>query len=148
MLFRSVGEVVRLEDFSPEQVSGLNRLHADPLDGGQVSRLCEILGGHPYLIRRALYEIARSPKEITPDLLLAWALEDQGPFRDHLRHHWLNLERQPRLIEPLREIALGRPCDDENAFYRLESAGLVRRLHGHVVPRCLLYGEYFRTRLR
>jgi len=144
----NVGQVIRLEDFSQDQVCELNRLHAAPLEPGRIARLCEILGGHPYLIRRALYEISQAPHDVTPEALLALALEDQGPFRDHLRHHWLNLERQPQLAESLREIALGRDCDDEDAFYRLESAGLVKRQQGRVVPRCLLYGEYFRTRLR
>jgi hypothetical protein len=143
----NVGQVLRLEDFSAEQVSELNRLHAEPVRGDSLVRLGEILGGHPYLIRRALYEIAQAPGRITPESLLEMALADQGPFRDHLRHHWLNLERQPRLAESLREIARGRTCDDESVFYRLEGAGLVKRQEGRVVPRCLLYGEYFRTRL-
>jgi hypothetical protein len=144
----NVGEVVRLEDFTQEQVVELNRLHGEPLTADRIPRLCEILGGQPYLIRRALFEIAQVPAKTSPELLLSWALEDKGPFRDHLRHHWLNLERQPRLAESLREIVFGRPCDEESAFYRLESAGLVKRERGRIVPRCLLYGEYFRTRLR
>ena len=42
----------------------------------------------------------------------------------------------------------GRALNDELAIYRLQAVGLVRREGQKVTPRCDLYGEFFRDRLR
>ena len=51
----NVGEVIELTDFTPEQVADLNRRHGSPLNADQERQLMALLGGHPYLVRRALY---------------------------------------------------------------------------------------------
>ena len=52
------------------------------------------------------------------------------------------------LIPALRQVVDGRTLNDELAIYRLQALGLVRRDGHKVAPRCELYGEYFRERLR
>jgi hypothetical protein len=144
----NVGEVLALEDFSPEQVEDLNRRHRSPLFPQEVRRLVDLVAGHPYLTRKALYLIAGRQPTLSPDELFQQAAEDSGPFGDHLRYYLLRLQEKPELIEALLDVVHRHGCDDVVRAHRLEGAGLVKRQAGKVVPRCLLYEEYFRERLK
>ncbi|MBN1994605.1 MAG: AAA-like domain-containing protein [Anaerolineae bacterium] len=143
----NVGEIIELPDFTPEQVADLNRRHGAPLGPAEEEQLMALLGGHPYLVRRALYMVAN--KRLTIDELFSRATDDNGPFGDHLRHHSFRLHGQPELVEGLRQVIHHNTCPDERVFFRLRGAGLVRRPAGGgaVLPRCQLYANYFRERL-
>jgi hypothetical protein len=54
----NVGVTIALDDFSPEQVAELNHRHGSPLTQGQLDALVDLIGGHPYLTREALYQVA------------------------------------------------------------------------------------------
>src|SRR5262249_8661153 len=55
----NVGTRVTLEDFTPEQVADLNGRHGSPLKSDEeLTRFYHLVGGHPYLVRRALHEMA------------------------------------------------------------------------------------------
>jgi hypothetical protein len=54
----NVGQIIELEDFTPEQVAELNRRHNFPFDANSLQQLLRLLGGHPYLVRKALYLVA------------------------------------------------------------------------------------------
>ena len=144
----NVGVVLPLEDFEPEQVARLNALHPKPIAEADVQRLRELIGGHPFLTRKALYLLASSAPSSTVDDLFAHAVEDGGPFGDHLRYYLLRLQRKPELIAMFRKIIDGAGGGDELLAHRLQAAGLVRRKGGKVVPRCDLYAKYFSERLR
>jgi hypothetical protein len=143
----NVGEIIELPDFTPEQVADLNQRHGAPLGPAEEEQLMALLGGHPYLIRRALYMVAK--QRLTLDELFSKATDDNGPFGDHLRHHSFRLHGQPELIAGLRQVIHQNTCPDERVFFRLRGAGLVRRPAGGgaVLPRCQLYANYFRGRL-
>ncbi|MBN1220782.1 MAG: AAA-like domain-containing protein [Anaerolineae bacterium] len=143
----NVGEIIELPDFTPEQVADLNQRHGSPLNSTEEEQLMALLGGHPYLSRRAFYMVAK--QRITVDKLFEQATDDNGPFGDHLRHHSFRLHGQPELIEGLRQVIHHNICPDERVFFRLRGAGLVRRPAGGstVLPRCQLYANYFRERL-
>jgi AAA-like domain len=143
----NVGEVLALEDFSPAQARELNARHRRPLSGGDLDRLIALLGGHPYLIRKALYSVTGADPAYSREEMFRRASEDNGPFRDHLRHYLLRLQEMPDLLQSLAAIAAGLGCADEGQYYRLQSAGLAKREQGKVVPRCKLYGDYFRERI-
>jgi hypothetical protein len=140
----NVGEVVPLSDFGIEQVQQLNVMHQNPLLPAEVDRIYDLLHGQPYLTRKAFYVVKTG---LTPDQLFAQAAQDGGPFGDHLRGYFLRLLNHPEVAAALKQVALGRGCTDRKLAYRLESAGLVKSEAGKVVPRCSLYGEYFRDRL-
>ena len=144
----NVGVTLRVEDFHPEQVGVLNARHPRPLSGGDIERLYRLVRGHPFLTRKALYMAAGSAPTCSAGELFAHAREDAGPFGDHLRDYLLRLQRKQDLIPALRQVVDGRTLNDELAIYRLQALGLVRRDGHKVVPRCELYGEYFRERLR
>jgi hypothetical protein len=142
----NVGEIIELTDFSPDQLADLNRRHGSPVDPAAEEQLLALLGGHPYLTRRALYLVAS--QRLTVNDLFNQAIDDHGPFGDHLRHHAFRLHGQPDLIEGLRQVISQNICPDERVFFRLRGAGLVRRTTGEtVLPRCQLYATYFRERL-
>ena len=144
----NVGVTLRVEDFQPEQLTDLNARHPRPLARGDVERLYRLIRGHPFLTRKALYMAAGSTPTCSPDDLFAHARDDGGPFGDHLRDYLLRLQRKQDLIPALRQVVDGHGLNDELAIYRLQALGLVRREGHKVVPRCELYGEYFRERLR
>ena len=143
----NVGVVLPLEDFLPEQVARLNALHPRPLGAADVQRLYALVSGHPYLTRKALYMVASSTPTASVDELFAHAIDDSGPFGDHLRYYLLRLQGKPELIAMLRRTIERHGGGDELLIHRLQAAGLVRRDGGKVVPRCDLYARYFGERL-
>ncbi len=143
----NVGVVVPLHDFTPGEVARMNALHPRPLAESDVDRLYGLLGGHPFLTRKALYGVASSAPAYTVDALIDIAAEDTGPFGDHLNYYLLRLQLKPELIAAFREAIKGHDGGDELLVHRLEGAGLVRRERNRVLPRCELYARYFRERL-
>ncbi len=138
--------MITLEDFTFEQVTDLNHRHGLPLNANEEWQLIEVLGGHPYLIRRALYLVAN--QLVSPKALFANATADNGPFGDHLRHHLSLLHGKTELIQGLLEVIHHHSCTDKHIFWRLRGAGLVREKERMVQPRCQLYANYFRENLR
>jgi hypothetical protein len=141
----NVGEVIDLNSFKLDQVQTLNQIHGNPLNSAEVQQLMELLGGHPYLIRRALYLLAGG--RITASELFSQAADDRGPFGDHLRYHLFRLHNRPELIDAFRQVINHNRCQDERIAYRLQGAGLVRRSGNQVLPRFQLYADFFGKRL-
>lgn len=141
----NVGEVIRLEDFSLLQTAELNDRHGSPLNPQQVQRLVNLLGGHPYLTRQALYRVAVG--ETTAETMFAHALDENGPFGDHLRRHLTLFSGRPKLAQAMLGILNHQVCPDDLLFNRLHGAGLVFRMGERILPRCELYATYFRERL-
>jgi hypothetical protein len=132
-----------LSDFSAGQVADLVERHGLPLGGAD--GLLEWLGGHPYLVRRALYLVASG--QWTVGRLLEAVVDDRGPFGDHLRYHLFRMNDKPELIAGMLQVIRQQSCPDERVFFRLRGAGLVRRERQAVVPRCRLYAAYFQEHL-
>ncbi|MEP7133677.1 MAG: AAA-like domain-containing protein [Chloroflexota bacterium] len=141
----NVGAVVELKDFTAEQVSDLTQRHGNPLSAGQVAKISELLGGHPYLTRKALYLTAS--KRATFDEIVKNASEDDGPFGDHLRNHLFRMSDHQELKSALLQVIKYRRCADEHIFFRLRGAGLVKRVGNDVLPRNQLYSQYFGERI-
>jgi hypothetical protein len=141
----NVGAIVELKDFTAEQVVDLNQRHGNPLSSEQVAKISELLGGHPYLTRKALYLTAS--KRATFDYIVKNACEDDGPFGDHLRNHLFRMSDHKELKSGLLQVIKYQRCPDEHIFFRLRGAGLVRRVGNEVLPRNTLYAEYFGKRL-
>ena len=143
----NVGTRLMLDDFTPEQVNELNRRYGKPLrSAAELSRFYGLLGGHPYLVRRGLNELVLH--ETTLDDFERQAYLDEGPFGDHLRRFLVILAQDAALCDAMRKLLRGHARPSDKDFYRLRSAGL---LTGHTaaeaLPRCRLYGDYFRHHL-
>ena len=105
----------------------------------------ELLEGHPYLTRKALYTIIAEQKPWSE--LVRVAATDDGPFGDHLRRYRWMLRDQPDLRDALRQVVRQQRCADDKAFYRLLRAGLVKGSGNVCKCRCDLYRVYFKDRL-
>ena len=137
----NVGEVLLLSDFSAAQVTDLNRRHGNVLTAEEAQALMALLNGHPYLVRRALYLIAR--RQLSVAALFAQADADNGPFGDHLRYHLFRIYDNQELAQGLLQVIRSGLCPDERIVRLLSAAGLVRRENERVMPRCQLYADYF-----
>jgi class 3 adenylate cyclase len=144
----NVGLPIELSEFNSTQVHDLARRHGLDFTATQVERLMAMVGGHPHLVRRALYKIAC--QDITLEQLLKDAPTETGIYADHLRLHLWNLEQHPELAQALKQVVeTDSPVQLKSAVaFRLNSMGLVH-LHGnHVTLRYDLYRQYFRERFK
>ncbi|MDJ0797125.1 MAG: AAA-like domain-containing protein [Calothrix sp. MO_167.B12] len=142
----NVGLSIDLPQFNPEQVLNLAQRHGLNWNSTQVEQLMGMVGGHPYLVRVALYRITR--RKTTLEQLLKLAPTDAGPFGDHLRRHWWILKQHPDLAVGMKQIvATTAPVQLEpTQGFKLKSMGLVDLQNNHVIPRFNLYREYFQER--
>jgi class 3 adenylate cyclase len=138
----NVGTKLELRDFTTEQVADLNRRMGVPLaDGAEIGRFQRMLGGHPYLVHRGLYEMKLRGLPFSE--FAAAAARDEGPYGDHLRRILVLLARDEGLTEEVRRILRGQPCESMDNFYRLRSAGLVTGDSSReAAMRCTLYSDY------
>ncbi len=141
----NVGLKLYLKDFNEAQVRDLNRRHGSPVKEGDFPQLMELLSGHPYLTRKALYTLV-TQRWTWADLVRV-AATDHGPFGDHLRHHHWLLRDEPDLREALRQVIRHDHCQDDIAFFRLLRAGLVKGSGDVCTCRCDLYRMYFEDKL-
>ena len=143
----NVGLPVDLPEFNSQQIQDLAARHNLNWSEAEVEKLMAIVGGHPYLVRVALYHISRS--DLTLDELKETAIADAGIYSDHLRRQLWNLEEYPELAQGMREIVAADspvPLKAMQAF-KLDSLGLVKLQGNECVPRCELYRQYFRSHL-
>ena len=142
----NVGLAKDLPEFTASQVGELATRHGLSL-GGDIEPLMQMLGGHPYLIRVALYHLA-TRRYALPELL-AIAPTEEGPYAEHLRRHRQNLEESPDLLAAMRTVLQsdGPAKVDSKAAFRLQSMGVVRFRQYRVEPLCDLYRFAFREHL-
>jgi hypothetical protein len=106
-----------------------------------------MVDGHPYLLRKALYEIARG--YLTLEEFLQIASTEEGIYGNHLRHHLINITADPNLETAMKQvIASSDPVRLEaDLAFKLRSRGLVKLRGNDVIPMCNLYRLYFKDRL-
>jgi len=143
----NVGVPVELRELQAPEIEDLIQRHHLTLAEEELQQLVDLVGGHPFLLRGALYELAR--QRITLEELLTNAPTEGGLYNDHLRRHLLNLEADEALLTAFKEViasAQSVQIGSTEAF-KLNSMGLVKYHGNEVVPLCNLYRQYFRTRL-
>lgn len=144
----NVGTRLTLEDFSLEQISELNIKYSSPLKTKEeVARYFVLVGGHPYLAQRGLYEMVN--RQIDLETIIAKSAQEEGIFGDHLRRLKVSLERDQNLLEALREVVNeGASNLSTDNFYRLRSAGVLTGGSAQEAqPRCQLYTQYLKNNL-
>lgn len=142
----NVGCRVALHDFTPEQVSYLNTRYGSPLrDASEIERLYELVGGHPYLVRRSLHEMKK--RHLNLNDIYSEAEREDGIFADHLNRMLMVLLMDDDIAGDTRKILSGEPCPRESTV-RLCSAGVMA---GNppldLRPRCKLYDRFLRRHL-
>jgi len=143
----NVGTRITLHDFTPEQVADLNLRYGSPLrTDAERERFQTLLGGHPYLTRRGLHELAAGGIDL--ETLEARADGDNGPFGDHLRRMRFLLARDPELCAAVRRLLAGGEDADLRSLGRLRGAGvLADETGGPARLRCDLYARYLHGQL-
>lgn len=143
----NVGLPIELGEFTAVQVQQLVQLHGLAWTAVEVAQVMDLIGGHPYLVRSLLYQVA------VGDLTLAeWARSaatEAGIYGGYLSGHLKGLEDHPVLATAMRSVVQAEEpvrLRSEDAF-KLDSLGLVVRVDNEVKPRCHLYRLYFRDRL-
>ncbi|NEP12976.1 MAG: TIR domain-containing protein [Symploca sp. SIO2C1] len=143
----NVGLPVELHPFTDQQVYDLAKLHGLKGETEDFVPLMAMVGGHPYLVRLALYHLAR--QDIALEELLQTAPTEAGLYSDHLRRHLWNLQQNPELAAGMWQVvSTTEPVrlESEVAF-KLHSMGLVHFQGNEVTCRCDLYQQYFCDRL-
>lgn len=143
----NVGTRLALDDFTLAKVAELNQRYGSPLkDPAELDAFFRLLGGHPFLTRRGLHEMAN--RRMGVDQLSQQAANDDGIYGEHLRRILVLLAKDPALTEVVRAVIQGSPCPTPESFYRLRSAGVIT---GNSMtdcrPRCELYTAYLKRHL-
>lgn len=141
----NVGQVIALKGFTASQVEELNKRYGNPLLDSEIDQLFNLLNGHPYLTRKALHLIASG--RVNFNILMRTAIDDDGPFGDHLLNHLFRLQQDDRLVIGYKDVINKNVLQDEKIYFRLRGAGLAAKEAYKVVPSNKLYLEYFRRRL-
>jgi transcriptional regulator with XRE-family HTH domain len=142
----NVGLPLRLPEFTQQQVQDLAQRHGLNWNADQVIQLMSLVGGHPALIRIALYHVC---SQGSLEQLLQEASINGGIFHYHLWRHWVILQKNSSLIDALATVVAAEQTVslDPVQAYKLESQGLIRSQGDSFKPRCELYRIYFKQRL-
>jgi hypothetical protein len=143
----NVGLEVPLPGFNIEQVTDLvNRYRLD-LSQLQVNQLTEFTGGHPYLVRLALYQI--SQEQVSFDNFFNSATTEAGICSDHLRRHLWNLSNYPDLLTAFQKVlqSEGPVVLKPILAFKLRSLGLIKLEGNFAEVSSSLYQSYFREHL-
>ena len=143
----NVGLPIELSELNQAQVQDLVQRHGLNWTEQEVEQLMLLVGGHPYLVRVALYQIARS--RMTLAKLKQVAPMEEGPYCDHLRRHLLNLQEDEELLAAVKRVVTSATSVDVGTTeaFKLRSMGLVKFQGNEVIPLCDLYRQYFLERL-
>lgn len=139
----NVGEPVELKDFDPKQILNLAQRHRLTWGQLQIEQLVNLIGGHPYLVRLALYQIGSG--KVTLEQFLAQASTEAGIYTALLRRYLGILKGdQPLALAYQHVVSTPQPVAlDSMHIFRLHSLGLIHSHNNEVQPRCDLYRQYF-----
>lgn len=145
----TVGTNVKLTDFRLEQIQDLAKRHGLSGSASYAEELMTLVGGHPHLIRKALFYLYNN--NLTIDTFAKTAATEGGIYSEHLLRHLYFLRDYPNLAEEFRKVVTkdkGKPVEiGAEASFKLESMGLIH-LDGNLAsPRCEIYRQYFREHL-
>ena len=139
----NVGLSIELPELTLEQVQDLTQRYQLDWTLSQIEELMRLVGGHPYLVRLAMYAVAH--QTIAFEQLLEQAATKAGVYGDHLRHLLEHLERYPELANAFSDVVTAKtPVSLKSTLaFKLNSLGLATIVGNQVTPRCELYQQYF-----
>lgn len=139
----NVGLPIKLPEFNLQQVIELARRHQLNWENSAAEQLTSLVGGHPYLVRLALYHLAEAKTNL--EQLLAQGPTQAGIYSNLLRKHWEILQKQPELAKAIKLVAKSSQSLqlEPIAAYKLNSMGLVNLEGDRAKISCQLYRLYF-----
>ncbi|MEM9272473.1 MAG: AAA-like domain-containing protein [Cyanobacteria bacterium P01_F01_bin.143] len=108
----NVGLPIEIPEFNQQEILELAQRHHLNWDSDTVTRLMNIVGGHPYLVRVAFYHLAK--EEIALPKFIELATTEAGFFSNHLRRHNSTLATT---------TPVGRSFSKSNRFFCFYSFG-------------------------
>lgn len=147
----NIGLTINLPNFTTEQVQDLAQRHGlDWTDGKDAQSLMAMVGGHPYLVRLALYHlVGKGGLEQDLKQLLEQAATVSGIYHDYLQQYLLTLRNYPELELAFYQVITS--TDDVKLepilAYKLQNLGLIKMKGDRCVPGCELYRLYFSKQL-
>jgi hypothetical protein len=145
----NVGLPAELPELTRAQTLDLAKRHKLDWSEPETEQIMAMLGGHPYLLRVAMYDMAR--ERMTLEALSKTAPTEGGPYADHLRRHLSNLKEDDKLMDAMKKvISADTPLKvGDTETFKLRSMGLVRfsGTGNTISPLCDLYRIYFKDRL-
>jgi AAA-like domain len=140
----NVGISVRVSEFSRDRVELLAAKHQLNWTQQDLDRLMATIGGHPFLVRLAMFEVASGNTDLTS--LIANASSRQSIFYQcHLARIETTLNHEPDLLAAMADVI--RAPQGASLLPRLkaqlEGLGVVKLAGELVVPRCELYRQFF-----
>lgn len=142
---QNVGIPVDLLEFSESHVLYQAARYGLDWDKPHITQLMELIGGHPELINRALYQIGKG--KIGLDELISQPDQLNGPFTDYLLPNLKLLQKHSELAKCFVKILNNEDSCDEFSKFRLEKAGLITLKNSKPRVRFELYRRYFQKHL-
>ncbi len=139
----NAGVPILLEEFTFSQVENLAALYKLDWDKSQIVKLMDLVGGHPYLVRLAMYQV--KTQNLTLEQFLQEAISETGIYSNLLRRLFNILKQSPELSSVFATVVKSAQPVSLNSLqiYHLHSIGLVQNQQNLVSPRCKLYRDYF-----
>ncbi|MFN6519329.1 MAG: AAA-like domain-containing protein [Nostoc sp. CreGUA01] len=148
----NIGLPIKLPLFTKEQVQDLAQRHGlDWRDGRDADSLMAMVGGHPYLVRLALYHlVGKGGLQGNLKQLLQQAPTESGIYHDYLRQYILALRDEPDLVNALYQVMNAKHYVKLKPAlaYKLQGMGLINLEGDRCTPPCELYRLYFREHLK
>ncbi|MCG6135778.1 MAG: AAA-like domain-containing protein [Nostoc sp. LLA-1] len=143
----NVGKPVEIPELTQEQIQKFVQYLKLYWHEEQIIQLMAMVGGHPWLVKKALHKIAQ--RELTLEKFLDIAPTEEGLYGDHLLRYWSTLQDNPELLAAMQQVVSANvPVRiDPDKAYKLRSMRLVKYTGNSVQPLCDLYRLYFRDRL-
>lgn len=139
----NAGVPVELVEFNQQQVEKLVVIHRLNWSDIEIKQLTKLVGGHPFLLRLAMYEVYS--KGLNLEKLLQEASTEAGIYSNHLRGYLELLQKSSELTDAFKLVVNSNSPVELNSIliYKLHSMGLVETIDNHVKPSCNLYRDYF-----
>lgn len=139
----NAGVPIELLDFDFQQIKNLATRHQLDWTETEIAKLMNKLGGHPYLVRLAMYHVSCTKVDL--ETFLKNASKENGIYSNHLRRYLEILQQKPSLDESFKQVVTSdEPVElNPRQIYQLYSMGLVQVKDNQVIPKCNLYRQYF-----
>ncbi len=140
----NVGVSVEVNEFARDRVEILAAKHQLNWTSTEIDGLMNIIGGHPFLVRIAMFEVASQKTDLSS--LISNAVSNNSVFyQRHLARIETTLRNQPDLLMAMANVIRSEkdPMLSPSLKGKLEGLGLVKFQGELVVPRCQLYQQYF-----
>ncbi|MEC4814819.1 MAG: AAA-like domain-containing protein, partial [Scytonema sp. PMC 1069.18] len=143
----NIGLAIHLSEFNLEQIQDLTRRYelnwTDEVRKQNAQLLKKMLGGHPYLLRLALYHLVKFPQKNLEELLQE-ASTATGIYKDFLLQKFKLLQQNSESVIAIKQLVANDEVELQPIIAdKLESMGLIKRSGNRCTILCDCYRQYF-----